>query len=129
MKKKSKNKSSAPVTQKSKQQLTESVPIVSIYDRFSSYPSKGLTPQKAASLLREADDGDVVRQMELYTEMLEKDPELLGLFQARRLAVTRRKRDIVPFSNDPKDLELAKESEDMIAGIEGFNKVLGDMAD
>jgi phage gp29-like protein len=129
MKKKSKNKSSAPVTSKSKQQLTESVPIVSIYDRFSSYPSKGLTPQKAASLLREADDGDVVRQMELYTEMLEKDPELLGLFQARRLAVTRRKRDIVPFSNDPKDLELAKESEDMIAGIEGFNKVLGDMAD
>jgi len=61
--------------------------------------------------------------------MLEKDPELLGVFQARRLAVTRRKRDIIPFSNDPKDLELAKETEEMIAGIEGFNKSLGDIAD
>jgi phage gp29-like protein len=124
-----KRKPTSQTTSKSKQQLTETVPVVSIYDRFSSYPSKGLTPQKLASLLREADEGDVYSQMELYTEMLEKDPELLGVFQSRRLAYTRRKRDIVPFSNSKKDLELAKEAEDMIDGIEGFNKALGDIAD
>ena len=61
---------SKKTTAKNKQLLTDGISVVNINDNFSSYPSKGLTPEKLAALLREADQGDVYRQMELFTEML-----------------------------------------------------------
>ena len=42
-------------------------------DKYSMYPSKGLTPQRLARIFRQADDGDVREQMELFEEMEEKD--------------------------------------------------------
>src|ERR1041385_6739463 len=85
--------------------VTQEIAVVSLYDRFSTYPSEGLTPQKLASLLREADGGDVYRQMELFEEMLEKDTRLSALFQTRRLAVTGKKFNILPGSDSPRALK------------------------
>jgi phage gp29-like protein len=98
-------------------------------DRSSTYPSKGLTPERLASLLREADNGDVYRQMELFEEMLEKDGHLQALFQARRLAVTRRNYNIIPASEDSKDLEIADEVDKMIKRIKGWKNIVGDILD
>ncbi|MEN6439435.1 MAG: DUF935 family protein, partial [Syntrophobacter sp.] len=35
------------------------ISIASVRDRWSTYPSNGLTPQRLASILRAADNGDV----------------------------------------------------------------------
>lgn len=40
-----------------------------VNDRFSTYPSVGLNPVRLASILREANDGNVRRQMELFEEI------------------------------------------------------------
>ena len=57
-----------------------------VYKR--QYPSNGLTPVRLAEIFREADTGDVMRQMELFEEMEEHDPHLFSQLQTRKNAVT-----------------------------------------
>jgi len=109
--------------------ITDRIALVSILDRYSTYPSKGLTPERLASLLREADGGDIYRQMELFEEMLEKDGHLQSLFQARRLAVSRRNYNIIPASEDQADVDIADAVGDMIKKIKGWKNAVNDILD
>lgn len=45
-------------------------------DKYSTYPSNGLTPRRLARIFRAADEGDVREQMEMFEEMEEKDTHL-----------------------------------------------------
>ena len=107
----------------------DDIAVVSIYDRFSSYPSKGLTPERLASILVEADTGDVYRQMELFEEIIEKDAHIFSLFQARRLAVSGKNYNIVPASDEPADMEIAKDVEKLIGNIRGWQNNVNDLLD
>jgi phage gp29-like protein len=109
--------------------LTDRIALVSILDRYSTYPSKGLTPERLASLLRDADAGDVYRQMELFEEMLEKDGHLQSLFQARRLAVSRRNYTIIPASDDQADVDIADAVDETIKKIRGWKNSVNDILD
>ena len=109
--------------------ITDRIALVSILDRYSTYPSKGLTPERLASLLREADGGDIYRQMELFEEMLEKDGHLESLFQARRLAVSRRNYNIIATSEDQADVDIADAVGDMIKKIKGWKNAVNDILD
>ena len=44
---------------------TNELAVAQVTDKYSEYPSNGLTPVKLAEIFREADAGDVLRQMEL----------------------------------------------------------------
>src|SRR3989339_696885 len=66
---------------------TREIASVSIRDRWSSYPSAGLTPGRLAAIFREADFGSLRSQAELFEEMEEKDAHLASVLQTRRLAV------------------------------------------
>jgi phage gp29-like protein len=112
-----------------KRSLTDNVSVVSILDTSSTYPSKGLTPERLATLLREADSGDVTRQMELFEEMLEKDAHLFSLFQRRRLRVAGRSYEIIPASEDAKDVEIASEAREMISRLKGWSSAVSDLLD
>ena len=68
-----------------------------ISDRWSTYPSHGLTPQKLAAVLVEADQGDVYRQAELFEEMEEKDAHLSAELLKRKNAVNALDFEIVPY--------------------------------
>jgi len=109
--------------------ITQELPLVGLYDRYSTYPSRGLTPEKLSSILIEADQGDVYRQMELFEEMMEKDPRLLALFQARRLAVTSRGYKIIPASDDEEEVNIAQDVETMLGRIKGWMNAVNDMLD
>lgn len=109
--------------------VTDEIAIVGLQDRFSTYPSQGLTPGKLANLLREADGGDVYRQMELFEEILEKDGHLQSIFQTRRLAVSGKNYSIVPASEDKKDLEIADAVDKMIKRIRGWKNIVNDVLD
>src|SRR5512138_981990 len=63
------------------------ISVAALRDRWSTYPSAGLTPERLARIFREADSGDVLRQAELFEEMEEKDPHLASQFQIRKLAI------------------------------------------
>lgn len=61
--------------------------VASVRDTWYQYPSHGLTPERLATILKEADAGDPARQAELFEEMIEKDGKLGSLLQMRILAV------------------------------------------
>lgn len=60
-------------TQKSKPDTRE-IAVATVRDKYSSYPSNGLTPERLARILKEADQGDIYRQAELFEEIEEKRP-------------------------------------------------------
>ena len=80
------------------------IAVAQVTDKYSEYPSNGLTPVKLAEILREADAGDVLRQMELFEEMEEKDPHLFSQLQTRKNAVTGLDFEIIPFGDDDRRL-------------------------
>nr|WP_261948958.1 DUF935 domain-containing protein [Paenibacillus melissococcoides] len=50
--------------------------VAPVWDKYSTYPSNGLTPVRLAQIFREAERATCLRQMELFEEMEEKDPHL-----------------------------------------------------
>ena len=108
---------------------TQEIAVAHVTDKYSEYPSNGLTPVKLAEILKEADAGDVLRQMELFEEMEEKDPHLFSQLQTRKNAVTGLDFEIIPFSDDPRDKEIAAFIEEQLGGMEGFEDVENDLLD
>ena len=105
------------------------IAVAHVTDKYSGYPSSGLTPVKLAEILKEADAGDVLRQMELFEEMEEKDPHLFSQLQTRKNAVTGLDFEIIPFSDEPRDKEIAAFIEEQLTGIEGFEDMENDLLD
>lgn len=101
-----------------------------INDRYSDYPSKGLTPVKLARILQEADEGNVRSQMELFEEMEEKDAHLFSQMQTRKLAVTGLDWEVQPFSpDDEQDKMIAEWVKDQLMGLENLDDIMTDMLD
>lgn len=109
--------------------VTARVAVGDVNDKFSEYPSNGLTPRRLAHIFREADAGNVRAQMELFEEIEEKDPHLFSQMQTRKLAVTGLEWEVQPFSQDEKDKEIAAFVAAQLMGIENFDEVLIDMLD
>ncbi|MFZ5826513.1 MAG: DUF935 domain-containing protein [Bacillota bacterium] len=88
---------------------TREIAVASIRDRWSSYPSSGLTPERLTRILREADQGNLERWAELAEEMEEKDGHLGSIMGTRKLAVLGLDWTIQPYESDnPRDQELAE---------------------
>lgn len=113
---------------KSKGPLLDEIAVVSVRDRWSSYPSQGLTPEKLASIFKEADAGDVYRQMELFEEMEEKDSHLFSELQKRKQAVLGLDWEIVPYSSSRADRKAAQLVQDALE-FEGLEDALLDLLD
>lgn len=105
------------------------VAVAPIYSKFSSYPSHGLTPQRLATIFREADEGDVYRQMELFEEMEEHDPHLYSQLQTRKNAVTGLDWEVLPFSDDPVDSAIAEFVADQLHGVRNLEDIFLDLLD
>ena len=110
-----------------KRPVTARVAVGDVNDKFSDYPSNGLTPRRLARIFREADEGNVRAQMELFEEMEEKDTHLFSQMQTRKLAVTGLDWEVQPFSEDEIDKEIADFIDEQLKGIENFDEVLIDM--
>ena len=128
MAKKSKKRFS-PEMAKSGRPIMAAVAIRDVNDKFSSYPSDGLTPVKLALIFKEADAGDPFRQMELFEEMESKDTHLFSQLQTRKLAVTGLDWEVQPFSQDETDQEIAAFVEEQLKELDGFSDNLMDILD
>lgn len=108
---------------------TRQIAAAQVRDRWSTYPSNGLTPPRLANILKAADNGDVLRQAELFEEMEEKDPHIFSQFQTRKLAVQGLEWDINPGDESARAKEIAKESEAFLDGLTDFDDNILDMLD
>jgi len=109
--------------------ILEEVAVQTVRDRYSSYPSQGLTPERLATIFKEADQGDVLRQAELFEEMEEKDLHLGGNLQTRKLAVTGLNWEVLPASDSAEDKTIAAAAREMLEYIENLEDALLDTMD
>jgi phage gp29-like protein len=105
------------------------IAVAAVRDRWSSYPSKGLTPQRLAAIFLEADGGDIYRQAELFEEMEEKDAHLFSQFQTRKNAVLSFDYDVQPYSNSAEDKKIGDFVSENIFGLNSFEDVELDLLD
>lgn len=98
-------------------------------DKYSSYPGNGLSPVRLAQIFREADSGDVLRQMELFEELEEKDTHLFSQMQTRKLAVTGLEWEVQPCSGEERDQQIAAFIRKQLENMEFFNDALLDILD
>lgn len=108
---------------------TREIATAMLRDRWSTYPSKGLTPDRLTSILRAADDGDVQRQAELFEEMEEKDAHLASQFQTRKLAVQGLPWEILPVSEDGRDRQIADFCKQTLEGLADLDDHILDLLD
>lgn len=109
--------------------VTARIAVRDANDKYSEYPSNGLNPFKLARIFREADEGNVMAQMELFEEMEEKDAHVFSQLQTRKLAVTGLDWEVQPFSESDQDKEIAAFINKQLKGIDNFNGILTDMLD
>lgn len=100
-----------------------------VNDKFSDYPSNGLTPRRLARIFRAADAGDVRAQMELYEEMEEKDPHLFSQLQTRKLAVTGLDWEVQPFSEAEEDKQIAEFVSEQLKALDNLDEIMLDALD
>lgn len=67
---------------------------------LSGHPAQGLTPQRLASLLREAETGDPTRYLELAEEMEERDLHYRGVLGTRKHQVSQLPLSVTPAGED-----------------------------
>lgn len=108
---------------------TRQIASATVRDRWSTYPSSGLTPSKLANILKAADNGDVSRQAELFEEMEEKDAHLFSQLQTRKLAVQGLGWDITPASDDARAKKVADFCREWLEDFEGFDDAVLDLLD
>jgi phage gp29-like protein len=108
---------------------TREIAVTTIRDRWSTYPSQGLTPQKLADIFKEADGGDVYRQAELFEEMEEKDTHLFSELQTRKNAVLGLDYDLDPYSDSAEDKKISDFVGEILFGLTDFEDALLDLLD
>lgn len=104
--------------------------VAGLYQQFASHPVRGLTPPKLASILEEAERGDLMAQCDLFEDMEEKDGHIFAEMQKRKLSLMGLEWDIVPPRNaseqEKKAAALVKE---LIQDIPNLEDVILDAAD
>ncbi|MDD5641557.1 MAG: DUF935 family protein, partial [Syntrophales bacterium] len=108
---------------------TRELAAVSLAERWSTYPSAGLTPERLTEIFRLADQGDVYRQMELFEEMEEKDAHLASLLQTRKMAVLSLDYEVLPYSKSPGDEGIAGFVRETIQALPEVESSLLDLLD
>jgi len=108
---------------------TREIAVTTIRDRWSGYPSQGLTPQSLGTIFKEADAGSVYRQAELFEEMEEKDTHLFSQLQTRKNAVLGLEHEILPYSESAEDKRIRDFTIDVVSSIQGFDVAMLDLLD
>lgn len=100
-----------------------------LHQEFALHPTRGLTPGKLATILEQAEQGDLIAQCDLFEDMEEKDAHIYAEMSKRKRALQTLEWDVVAPRNASKQEEnaaaLAKE---LLQDLE-LEDVVFDMAD
>jgi len=117
------------VIQKEKAPERRTLAAAPILDSWREYVTAGLTPQILASLLKEADAGDVRRQSEMFDQMEEKDAHILGEKSKRQNVILDLDFKISPASEDARDVKVAEFIEEFIDNFTEYDDVMVSLQD
>lgn len=101
-----------------------------LHHEFATHPSNGLTPWKLASILRDAEQGDLAAQCDLFEDMEEKDGHIFAELSKRKRALLTIDWDIVPPPGaSDAEKKTAAAIKEIISDIPDFDDVLLDALD
>jgi phage gp29-like protein len=115
-------------TDKNKPILGE-VALGAVRQRYSGYPSNGLTPERLSAIFMEADQGNVLRQMELFEEMEEKDAHLGSVLASRKLAVAGLEWELTAPSESTQGSEITAFTREALKGMDNWDESVMDLLD
>ncbi|MCP4107065.1 MAG: DUF935 family protein, partial [Desulfobacteraceae bacterium] len=108
---------------------TRVIPVVALEDRYSGYPSSGLTPRKLGRIFREADSGDTAGQAELFSEMEEKDTHLFSQLLVKKQSVQALEWEVEASEKNGKAKETARAVRDFLESYANSDEVVLDLMD
>jgi phage gp29-like protein len=82
--------------------------VAPILDSFRDYVTDGLTPERLATIFKEADGGNVSRQAALFEQLEEKDGHLLCERDKRKNIILDLDFEVEPASDDARDIKVAE---------------------
>ncbi len=80
--------------------------------------SRGLEPAGLAAILRQAEQGDLTKQMELFEEIEEKDAYLASLLQTRKQAVLALDYEVLPADDSAEAQRIADQVVELLRNID-----------
>lgn len=98
-------------------------------DAYRDYVTSGLTPERLAAILKEADAGDLRRQAELFDQIEERDGHILGDISKRRNVILDADFILEPASEDTRDIKVYEACKEMMADITDWPDVLVSLQD
>lgn len=102
--------------------------LAALHREFSGHPAKGLTPAKLATILQNAEQGDLTAQAELFLDIQERDAHIFSEMSKRKRAVLVPDWSIKPPRNattqEKADAEYAAE---YLEDLDGFEDLLLDL--
>ncbi|MBI9092292.1 MAG: DUF935 domain-containing protein [Desulfobacterium sp.] len=98
-------------------------------DAWREYVASGLTPGRLATLLKEADAGDVRRQAELFDQIEERDGHIIGEIGKRKNVILDVDFAVTPATDDLRDAKIAEEAQLMLDNITDWADVLVSLQD
>ncbi|WP_415034895.1 DUF935 domain-containing protein [Azonexus sp.] len=97
---------------------TQTSKVAYLHHQLIDSQLDGLTPARAARILREADQGDLSAQAQLFDDMLDRDAHLRAEFDKRRSAPLGLDWSIVPPANaTPAEQAAAEFAEEMLRDV------------
>ncbi|MBL4838390.1 MAG: DUF935 domain-containing protein [Kordiimonadaceae bacterium] len=104
--------------------------LLGLHHEFQGHPSRGLTPSKLATILDEAERGNMQAQFELYEDIEEKDGHVYAEMGKRRRALLSLPGEVVPPPNaSEKEKDNARVLGELLHAIDDFDDVLFDITD
>lgn len=98
--------------ERSKKPERRTLAVAPLGDSFRDYVTDGLTPERLATVFKEADSGNVRRQAELFEQLEEKDGHLLCERDKRRHLVLDLDFRVSPADDDARSLRVSEFVED-----------------
>ena len=117
------------ITAQTKQPDSRPLAVAQLYNQYRDYVADGLTPQRLAAILKEADGGNIRRQCELFEQISEKDLHIQGEMIKRENAVADIEYDIEPATDSQRDLDVAEFIENYFKNLDNFDDIKVSMQD
>lgn len=100
-----------------------------LHQEFALHPTRGLTPGKLATILEQAEQGDLIAQCDLFEDMEEKDAHIFAEMSKRKRALLTLEWDVIAPRNANKQEESAAAlAKELLQDLE-LEDVVFDMAD
>lgn len=97
--------------------------LSSIYTEFANHPARGLTPERVNTIMRAAEQGDLVQQVDLADDMEERDGHIYSELDKRRQALLEFDWDVLPPDNATAEEEkMADQVKEWLCSIANFEQ-------